>query len=65
MSLEKKVGNITITCMSPEARDLLDNLVEKAEEFFGKDTQEINGYQALYWACRYSGLIQALIDNEA
>lgn len=57
-SKEKKIGNITIACMSPEARDLLDELVEKFEAIHPFSIHDANGYQALYWACRYSGLIQ-------
>lgn len=54
----KKVGNVTINCMSEEARSLLDRLCAKFKKDQGKDVRSVNGYQALYWACRYSGLIE-------
>jgi len=44
--------------MHREARDLLDKLVEKyRQEHNGKEIRDINGYRALYWAIRYSDLI--------
>ena len=60
----KKIGNITIMCMSKEARDLLNALCEKFKEAHGEDVSEVNGYQALYWACRYSGLIEPALRNK-
>ena len=54
-----KAGQITIGCMSEDARDLLDRLVEKYEETYGKDSiHDKSAYSGLYWACRWSGMIQ-------
>jgi len=50
---------IVISCISPESRELLDRLCAKFKEEMGVETLEVNGYQTLYWACRYSGLIEA------
>jgi len=61
-SNEKQIGSILLTCMSEEARDLLDKLVEDYEKFHKKDIHDTNGYSALYWACRYSGLIYPAND---
>ena len=55
-----KVGSITIGCTSTEARNLLTELIEKFEEEQGRSIRDVNGYQALYWACRWSGLIRPL-----
>ena len=56
-----KVGNIQIGCISEDARDLLDRLVEKYNETFGEDAvHEKSAYSGLYWACRWSGMIQPL-----
>ena len=60
----KKVGNITLNCMASDARNLLDDLVKKFEEENHKSIRDVNGYQALYWACRYSGLIQRDSQDE-
>ncbi len=54
----KTVGPISINCMSKEARDLLDRLCKKFKEENGKEAIDVSGYQTLYWACRYSGLIE-------
>ena len=58
-----KVGghtfNITLGCMSEEARTLLDTLVEEFEKLYGEDSvHKKTAYFGLYWACRWSGLIQ-------
>jgi hypothetical protein len=44
--------------MNKEARDLLDMLCKKFKEEQKKDVHDVNGYQTLYWAVRWSGLIQ-------
>lgn len=54
----KVVGPVTINCMNKEARDLLDMLCKKFKEEQKKDVHDVNGYQTLYWAVRWSGLIQ-------
>jgi hypothetical protein len=53
-----KVGNVTINAMSQEARDLLEELIAKFEEANQESISDVSGYTALYWACRWSGLIQ-------
>jgi len=54
----KQIGPITLGSMTPEARDLLDRLVTKFEKEHGKSVLDVSGYFTLYWACRWSGLIQ-------
>ena len=57
-----EVGNIQIGCISEDARDLLDRLVERYNETYGKDAvHEKSAYSAFYWACRWSGMIQPII----
>lgn len=55
---------ITLGCISPEARDLLDSIMQKWEEHY-RDLKETAGkdheptfYGFAYWLCRWSGLIQ-------
>ena len=57
---EARVGNIIITYMTKEGRDLLDKLCVEYKNFHKKeavDSKE-SAYSTLYWAVRYSGLIQ-------
>lgn len=55
----KNIGPITIGCMSEEARNLLDDLVVGFEHTYGPDSvHEKSAYSGLYWAVRWSGLIQ-------
>ena len=58
----RTVGRITINCMSTEARDLLDKLCEGYKQFLGRDAIDSSGYSTLYWACRYSGLIEPSLE---
>ena len=61
-------ASITITCISEEARDLLNSIMEKWEEHEarmreyakqrGVEPGEISHYGFAYWLVRYSGLIQ-------
>lgn len=60
---EKQVGPVTLTSMTPEARDLLDKIMEgwkkheKAlKEQFPKHKPTF--YQFAYWLVRFSGLIR-------
>jgi len=62
-TISKKVGNISINCISDEARILLDKLCEDFKNVYNKDVSEVSGYHALYWACRYSGLIKAVNEK--
>jgi len=52
------VGNITINTMSEEARNLLNRLRDEYKRQTGRDIRTLNGYQAIYWACKYSGMIE-------
>lgn len=54
---------IKVSCITPEARDLLDELCKAYEDFFGIKPEEEtknppNPYKVLYWVCRYSGLVK-------
>ncbi len=60
---EKTVGNVTITCITPEARDLLDKIMaewseheKKLRESFPNREPSIYGFA--YWLVRHSGLIR-------
>jgi len=63
-SVLKQVGPITIACISPEGRELLDTIMMEFEQhkkqlhklFPGK---RITVYGFAYWLVRSSGLIQA------
>lgn len=55
---------VLLGCISPEARDLLDTIMERWEEHY-KDLKKTAGedheptfYGFAYWLCRWSGLIQ-------
>jgi len=54
----KEIGPITLGAISTEASTLLTELIEKFEREQGRSIRDVNGYQALYWACRWSGLIR-------
>jgi len=56
--LQKDGVRITLGCITPEARDLLDRLCEEYERTRGKSIHDTDGYSALYWAVRWSGLIE-------
>lgn len=61
-TIEKKAGPITVCCMSPEARDLLDlaNKLwhEKHDKCGVPSLQKYDPYSAFYWLIRYSGLVE-------
>lgn len=56
--------SITIGCMSKEARDLLDTIMEQWETHLAKlkvsngQDYEPSYYGFAYWLCRWSGLVQ-------
>lgn len=59
------VGPITVGCISPEARDLLDRVMEEYAVFY--DEMDLNRrpratpddvYSFAYWLIRWSGLVQ-------
>lgn len=51
-----QVGDISINCMSEEARKLQDTILEKWKEFHPEDTHD--HYRFVYWLVRYSDLIE-------
>lgn len=56
--------HIVVTTMSPDARDLLDTIMEawaSADQEFraSHPGRELSIYGFAYWLCRYSGLIEA------
>jgi hypothetical protein len=61
-SREKKIGNITIGCMDPEARDLLEIATKMWHDKHDKcgipSLEGYDPYSAFYWLFRYSGLIE-------
>jgi hypothetical protein len=68
-SVYKRMGPITIACISPEARDLLETIMAEFEKhkkefhnlFPGK---RITIYGFAYWLVRHSGLIEAQRPNK-
>lgn len=57
---------ITLGCISPEARDLLDTIMEQWEAHYKTvktDTYEPTFYGFAYWLVRWSGLIQPANTN--
>ena len=57
--------NITLGCISPEARDLLDTIVAEYQKHYDgmvamnlKGTHPDDVYGAFYWLVRWSGLVQ-------
>ena len=65
-----KVGhmNVTIGCISPEARDLLDTIMlewgkhnKERLKLFPRKRSSIYGFA--YWLIRWSGLIQPASNN--
>lgn len=61
---DKNTGaTVKVSCITSEARDLLDDLCKSYEDFFEikpeEDTKSPpNPYKVLYWVCRYSGLVK-------
>lgn len=61
-----QVGPVTIGCMAPEARDLLDTIMEEYTKMYEErkgtsiacNTAPDDVYQFAYWLTRWSGLIQ-------
>ena len=59
--ITEPVPGIALGCISPEARDLLDTIMEKWEDHYKTvktDTYEPTHYGFAYWLVRWSGLIQ-------
>lgn len=52
-----QVGNITIGCTSPEARNLLD-LIMREWEATGIHPQAFSAHGFTYWLVRWSGLVE-------
>lgn len=58
---------ITLGCISPEARELLDTIMEAWEAHYKTvktDTYEPTFYGFAYWLVRWSGLIQPTNTNQ-
>lgn len=53
-------GPVTIGCMRPDARDLLDRAVAAYKEQRKADPVDVEQsvYQTLYWLFRWSGVIE-------
>jgi len=52
---------VRLTCIRPEERELLDKLCDSYDKFMGEEGAihtVTSPYSVLYWACRYSGLIE-------
>lgn len=67
---QQPAAGITLGCISPEARDLLDTIMEEWEKHFagmkemhGDAMPETTFYGFAYWLVRWSGLIQPSINN--
>lgn len=55
------VGPVTIACMHPEARDLLDDVMAAYRSHYNKEMHTADPdqvYQFAYWLCRWSGLVK-------
>ena len=62
-----KTGPVAIACMSPEARDLLDDIMESYTEHYDEKlhvSAPDDVYQFAYWLCRWSGLIRQSLASE-
>lgn len=63
-SSQIKAGPVTVGCISPEARDLLDGIMDEWREHWKnlpadhrpRNPDDVNGFA--YWLVRWSGLIQ-------
>lgn len=56
-----ETGPVSIACMSPEARDLLDTIMDAYRKHYNAETHTASPddvYQFTYWLCRYSGLVR-------
>lgn len=52
---------VAIACMAPEARDLMDNIIDAYKEHYDAKMHSSSPeqvYQFTYWLCRYSGLVR-------
>lgn len=61
--LSEPATGIILGCISPEARDLLDTIMEHWEKYYAdykqlKNNTEPTFYGFAYWLVRWSGLIQ-------
>lgn len=69
--IKKVMPGVALMCMAPDARDLLDTIMEEYKKHY-EDLKEINPnaatpdqvYGPFYWLCRYSGLIQPATPPE-
>lgn len=54
-----RVGPITISCMDPDARDLMDRTIARFREtclIQWSEEKDDGAYRFAYWLFRYSGL---------
>jgi hypothetical protein len=63
-------SGITLGCISPEARDLLDTIMEQWEQHIEEVKKhspdyEPTPYGMAYWLVRWSGLVQPAKASEA
>lgn len=59
---------VTLGCISPEAGDLLDRIMEAYTDQYDPSVHTSSPehvYQFAYWLCRYSGLIQPAATAKA
>jgi len=55
------VPGVMLAAMSPEARDLLDTIMDAYSEHYNPETHTSSPdqvYQFAYWLCRWSGLVR-------
>lgn len=58
------VPGVTVGCMSQEARDLLDCIMDEYRKHYERTPADIKGthpddvYRFAYWLVRWSGLVQ-------
>lgn len=70
--ISEPAPGISLGCISPEARDLLDTIMEQWEkhyrsmkEMHGDAMPETTFYGFAYWLVRWSGLIRPMPKNES
>jgi hypothetical protein len=60
-SVVHPVPGVSIGCISEEARDLMDTILDAYKAHYNPATHTATPddvYQFTYWLCRYSGLIR-------
>ena len=62
-----KTGPVAIACMSPESRDLLNEIMDAYTAHYNEKNHTSSPdqvYQFAYWLCRWSGLIRPSLASE-